>query len=314
MDIWDLLLPQILLCLNHLTPFAPNPTVSAYAGIHGGQHDFRAHPIAPAGTRIVIHDKPTNRTSWAPHGVPGFYLGPASKHYRCYTVWATPTSAVRITDTLAWFPEHVLMPSVNHHDSVIAAIKDLSNTLASFASTTAPSPPHIEDKILLELRTLAAMYQSATAATPDNPLEHANSETSAIPRVNMDSLSSLPAALPRVSSPMPPEEPPASCALAALNLTDDGRPLTYALTKKSSYVKEWQQAEDEEITRFLKSNTMRPIHSIDQPVDRKADTTYYNSQPKEKCDAAGNKTYRIRGTIGGEPSSKLPRSSHGTYR
>ena len=283
MDIWDLLLPQILLCLNHLTPFAPNPTVSAYAGIHGGQHDFRA----PAGTRILIHDKPSNRASWAPHGVPGFCLGPASKHYRCYTVWATPTNAVQITDTVAWFPEHVHMPTVNRHDSVIAAIKNLSNTLTSFASTTATSLPNIEDPILLELRTQAEMYQSATAVSPANTLENTNPETSAIPRVNTDSLSPPLAALQRVPPPIHREELDLSCALAALNLTDDGRPLTYALTKKSAYVKEWQQAEDEEITRLLKSNTIRPIHGTDQPVDRKADTTYYNPQPKEKCDAAG---------------------------
>ena len=134
MDIWDLLLPQILLCLNHMTPFAPNPEVSAYAGIHGGQHDFRAHPIAPAGTRILIQDKPANRASWAPHGVPGFYIGPAHKHYRCYTVWATPTNSVRITDTVAWFPEQSPMPHISPSDAIIAAIKDLSTMIATYAA------------------------------------------------------------------------------------------------------------------------------------------------------------------------------------
>ena len=48
------------------------------------------------------------------------------------------------------------------------------------------------------------------------------------------------------------------------------------------------------------SNTIRPIHCSDQPAERRADTTYYNPQPKEKCDAAGTKSYRIRGTIGGD--------------
>ena len=52
-------------------------------------------------------------------------------------------------------------------------------------------------------------------------------------------------------------------ALAALNLTEDGRPLTYALTKTSAFTKEWQQAEDEEIARLLASNTIRPIHLKD---------------------------------------------------
>ena len=102
--IWDKLLPQIEICLNHLLLYKPNPTVSAYAGIRGGPYDFRAHPLAPLGTKVLIHDKPADRTSWAPHGVPGFYVGPALQHYQCFQAWATPTQSVRITDTLAWFP------------------------------------------------------------------------------------------------------------------------------------------------------------------------------------------------------------------
>ena len=192
------------------------------------------------------------------------------------------------------------MPTVNRHDSVIAAIINISNTLTSFASTTATSLPNIEDPILLELHTLAEMYQSATAVSPASTQENKNHETSTIPRVNTDSLSPLLAALPRVPPPLHREELDIPCALAALNLMDDGRPLTCALTKKCIYVKEWQQAEDEEITRLLKSNTIRPTHGTDQPADRKVDTTYYNPQPKKKCDAAGTKTYRIRCTIGGD--------------
>ena len=59
--IWDRILSQVEICINHLLPYKPNPLVSAYAGIHGGSHDFRARPIAPAGTRVLIHDKPANR-------------------------------------------------------------------------------------------------------------------------------------------------------------------------------------------------------------------------------------------------------------
>ena len=117
--------------------------------------------------------------------------------------------------------------------------------------------------------------------------------------MDKDSLSTPSAPLSSVSSSHLPDDV-APVAFAALHLTDDGRPLTYALTKKSPYVQEWQQAEDEEITRLLKSNTIRPIHCADQPADRRADTTYYNPQPKEMCDAAGIKSYRIRGTIGGD--------------
>ena len=36
LTLWDKLLPQIGLCLNHLHPYKPNPTVSSYACLHGG--------------------------------------------------------------------------------------------------------------------------------------------------------------------------------------------------------------------------------------------------------------------------------------
>jgi len=77
---WNKLLPLAILTLNNLLPWHPNPNISAYHGLHKAQFDFRAHPIAPAGTAILIHDKPDTRATWASHGTPGFYIGPALSH------------------------------------------------------------------------------------------------------------------------------------------------------------------------------------------------------------------------------------------
>lgn len=107
LGVWDELLPQAELCLNHLLPYPSNPAISAYAGLHGGPFDFAAHPIAPADAKVVMHDKPDTRATWAPHGTHGYYLGPAQAHYRCYRVWATATKSIRITDTIAWFLQHM---------------------------------------------------------------------------------------------------------------------------------------------------------------------------------------------------------------
>ena len=135
LTLWDKLLPQIELCLNHLHPYKPNPTISAYAGLNGGAHDFRAHPIAPAGSKVLIHDKPGIRGSWAPHGVPGFYLGPAIQHYHGHIVWATPTSSVRVTDTVAWFLDHHILPIPSPHDLLIAATNDVRTAISTVANT-----------------------------------------------------------------------------------------------------------------------------------------------------------------------------------
>ena len=126
LPLWDRLLPQMELCLNHLLPFHPNPSVSAYAGIYGAAHDFRAHPIAPAGVKVLVHDKPAARPSWAPHGVLVFYLGSANKHYRCFNVYIPSTSSTRVTDTVEWFPHGFHMPDPTPRDCLTAALTDLA--------------------------------------------------------------------------------------------------------------------------------------------------------------------------------------------
>ena len=162
LKLWDRLLPQVELCVNHLLPYKPNPTISAYAGTHGGSHNFRAHPIAPAGIKVLVHDKPSWRASWAPHGVPGYYLGPALQHYRCYHVYIPSTSTTRITDTVQWFPHGFLMPDPSPHDNTIAALADLSTALQQLTSLPpaarndpALATPHT---ITDQLRDLILMY------------------------------------------------------------------------------------------------------------------------------------------------------------
>ena len=64
---WDRLLEQALLALNLLRPSNANPRLSAYASLFG-QFDFSATPLAPPGTKVVIHTKPGARNSWDLNG------------------------------------------------------------------------------------------------------------------------------------------------------------------------------------------------------------------------------------------------------
>jgi hypothetical protein len=123
--LWDEFIPQANITINLLRPYQPNPTISAYEGMHGKTFDFMANPLAPCGTRVVTFDSPSTRSSWAVHGVKGFYLGPALQHYRCFRVYASTTQAERITDTLQWFPEPLHLPGSNPHELLIAAITNL---------------------------------------------------------------------------------------------------------------------------------------------------------------------------------------------
>jgi hypothetical protein len=64
------------------------------------QYDFDRVPMAPPGTRIIAHETPNRRQTWAPHGQDGWYIGPALEHYRCYTVYITETRGERVVETV----------------------------------------------------------------------------------------------------------------------------------------------------------------------------------------------------------------------
>ena len=130
-----LLLHHAELTLNLLRGSRLNPRISAWECVRG-PYDFNAHPIAPPGTLVCVHEMPEARASWAPHCVKGFYIGPAFDHYRCYRVWVLETDKPRISDTLEWFPHQVTMPSPSAADTVIAAITDLVSALSHFQRTT----------------------------------------------------------------------------------------------------------------------------------------------------------------------------------
>ena len=86
LHLWDRLFPQAILTLNLMRGSRINPHLSAHAQVHG-QFNFNSHPIGPPGTKVLVHEKSDNRSSWAPHATEGWYIGPAMEHYRCYTIY-----------------------------------------------------------------------------------------------------------------------------------------------------------------------------------------------------------------------------------
>jgi hypothetical protein len=105
-----------------------NPKLSAYNYLFG-VHDFNAHPMAPPGIKVIAHEKPAKRASWATHGIDGWYIGPTYKHYRCYRIYATKTRAERICDTVEFFPHNFRMPEQSSADAAIRAAQELIHAL-----------------------------------------------------------------------------------------------------------------------------------------------------------------------------------------
>lgn len=94
-----------------------------------------------------------------------------------------------------------------------------------------------------------------------------------------------------------------TAATTSLNLPPDGTQLTYAKAIRGNEEPQLRTAEEEEFARLFLYKTMKAIHSKDQPPDRRGGTSYYNPQIKEKYDSLGNKTFRVRGTIGGDTAA-----------
>ena len=99
----DRCLFQVELTLNILHPYEYDPRISAHHGIFGYRFDFKRHPIAPVGAKVLTWDSPDHRGSWADHGVEGIYLGPAIRHFRGFEVWVPQTASKRVTGTVWWF-------------------------------------------------------------------------------------------------------------------------------------------------------------------------------------------------------------------
>jgi len=62
LHLWEHLLPQADLSLNLLCGSRINLKLSAYAQLHG-IFNYNNTPIAPPGTRVLVHNKPKTRDS-----------------------------------------------------------------------------------------------------------------------------------------------------------------------------------------------------------------------------------------------------------
>ena len=106
-----MLLPQAELTLNHLLTARCNPNLSAHAYING-MHDFNKVPLAPPGTKVIIHQKIGTHNSWSYRGKPAWYIGPAQIIIGALNnVFLPETRQEVIVDTLTFIPTKVAFPT-----------------------------------------------------------------------------------------------------------------------------------------------------------------------------------------------------------
>jgi hypothetical protein len=175
MHLWDRLLPHAVITINMLRTSRINPKLSAATHIFG-QYDFNRAPMAPPGTRIIAHETPSRRRSWAPHGQDGWYVGPALEHYRCYTVYITKTRGNRIVETVEISPEKITLPFRSSQELATQVAADLTHALLH-PQQTCPFCK-VGDEQTIALKKLASIFEGAkqrkskTILTPTGEIEN----------------------------------------------------------------------------------------------------------------------------------------------
>jgi hypothetical protein len=128
LHLWDKLLPQAEITLNLLCTSRQHPQLSAAAHYHG-MVDYNKTASAPPGCKIIAHEKPAKRRTWAPHGQHGYSFGPAMHHYRCQNVYVSATASKWIVDTLDFFRHNSPMPQLSSTDRLLMASNNMTNAL-----------------------------------------------------------------------------------------------------------------------------------------------------------------------------------------
>jgi len=158
LQLWDAFLPQVELTLNMLRFSRRNPNKSANQEVYGS-FDFNKTPLAPLGTRALIYDGPASRASWAPHATDGYYMGPASNHYRCLQFYIPAMRHFCFSDTWHLYPAHSQVPVTSQHDLSTSMAAELIKALgAAVPTTTMEKIKHI--KAIQDLTAILAGRQS----------------------------------------------------------------------------------------------------------------------------------------------------------
>ena len=188
---WDRLIPQANITLNLLRAARANPALSAHAYIYG-QFNFAATPMAPPGTKVIVHLDPKTRGTWELNGDVGWYVGPALDHYRCVTCYFPRTKTTRICDTVTFLPHDIPIPKVSLEDHLRQAADDIVDILTQPPSTTTPSL-QAGDQVRNAILEIAETLKRA------DKINQFQQHHAQLPRVQKTVPDRVPAPLPRVS-------------------------------------------------------------------------------------------------------------------
>jgi hypothetical protein len=233
LHLWDRLLPQAEITLNLMRTSRLRPQLSAAAHLHG-LVDYNKTAFAPPGCKIIAHEKPGKRRTWAPPGQHGYSLGPVMHHYRCQNVYISSKSSERIVDTLEFFPHNYHMPQLSSTDRLIMAAKDMMDALqnphpevpfARVGDDTIPALAELATIFKLKLRQTQLPTLPAAPTTVKRRTCLAKSSTPSQTIIHTQDITNAPLpprlVTPRMLNPSPPRVPTRSKRLSPRNLSQN---------------------------------------------------------------------------------------------
>jgi hypothetical protein len=124
-----------------------------------GSFSFNVTPMAPPGTKVLVHLKPSRQKSWSFHAAKGWYIGPSLKHYRCICTIMVDTGGERLTDTFHFKHHAMPVPTITPTGRIIAVTRHLTDAIAGIQE----APP---DK----LQAILTLHQLLLGKSPPVPI------------------------------------------------------------------------------------------------------------------------------------------------
>ena len=136
-SLWCQLLVQTEITVNLLRPSRINPKLSVDHQVFG-IFDFNSTPLAPLGTQTIPYEpKAQRKSTFASHGVLGWYIGPAPDYYRNYKIYVPATKGTRFGKTVQFLPSTFPIPATSSADKASMLVEDLINEIKHPAPASA---------------------------------------------------------------------------------------------------------------------------------------------------------------------------------
>jgi len=159
---WCRLLLGVDLSVNIVRPCRQNPRLSAWAAMEGEYH-FDSTPIAPPGTKMLMHVNPANRRSFGLNAKQAFYISPCLKHYRTFKGVLPSTGGERMSDTVKFQHHAIGIPELTPADRILEAARDLKDAIAQ-----QPKRAPLDGRAAIELLREVLLGESRTKLPPNS--------------------------------------------------------------------------------------------------------------------------------------------------